>query len=59
MDADRAAEIILSGVLRNRPRVAFPWWMAALARAVGNLPPAWATALLAAPPGKAPLNRTR
>jgi short-subunit dehydrogenase len=57
MDADRAAGIILSGVMRNRRRVAFPWWMAALARLVGGLPPPWSTALLAAPPGKAPLKQ--
>jgi short-subunit dehydrogenase len=57
MDADRAADIILSGVMRNRRRVAFPWWMAFMARLVGGLPPSWSTALLAAPPGKAPLNQ--
>lgn len=55
MDPDRAAAIILKGVLRNRRRVAFPWWVAGMARLVGALPPSWSTALLATPPGKAPL----
>lgn len=57
MDADHAAQIILGGIARGRRRIAFPWWMAALARIVGALPPRWSTALLAKPPGKAPLNR--
>ncbi len=56
MDPDSAARIILDGVEAGRRRIAFPWWMAAAARLVGSLPPAWSTALLAAPPGKAPLN---
>jgi short-subunit dehydrogenase len=55
MDADRAAAIILRGVLAGRRRISFPWWMAGLARLVGALPPRWATALLAGSPGKAPL----
>ena len=55
MDADRAAAIILRGVMAGRRRVAFPWWMAALARLTGALPPAWSTALLARAPGKAPM----
>ena len=55
MDADRAAAIILEGVAKGRRRVAFPWWMAGLARIVGALPPRWSTALLAKPPGKAPM----
>lgn len=55
MDADRAARIILHGIAAGKRRVAFPWWMAGLARLVGSLPPAWATSLLATPPGKAPL----
>jgi short-subunit dehydrogenase len=56
MDPDRAARIILDGIGEGRRRIAFPWWMAAAARLVGSLPPAWSTALLATPPGKAPLN---
>ena len=55
MDADRAAGIILRAVAAGRRRVAFPWWVAGLARLVGALPPVWSTALLAKPPGKAPL----
>ncbi len=53
MDADRAAAIILRGVVAGRRRVIFPWWMAALARAVGALPPALSGALLSMAPGKA------
>lgn len=52
MDADRAARIILRGVAAGRRRVAFPWWFALLARALGGLPAAWSTGLLAIPPGK-------
>ncbi len=55
MDADRAAAIILRGVLASRRRIAFPWWMAALARVTGALPPTLSGRILAAPPGKAPL----
>ncbi len=55
MDADRAAAIILRGVAAGRRRVAFPWWLAALARLTGALPPAWSTALLARAPGKEPM----
>lgn len=55
MDADRAAAIILGGIARGRRRIVFPWWMGVAARLVGALPPRWATALLAQPPGKAPL----
>ena len=39
MDADRAARIILNGVAKGRRRIAFPWWVAALTRLVGLLPP--------------------
>ena len=55
MDADRAAAIILRGVLAGRRRVAFPWWLAGLAQLVGALPPRLGAALLAGSPGKAPL----
>jgi short-subunit dehydrogenase len=57
MDADRAATIILRGVLAGRRRIAFPWWMAVLARLTGALPPAVSGRILAAPPGKAPLKQ--
>jgi short-subunit dehydrogenase len=39
MDADRAAGIILSGIARGKMRLAFPWWLGALARIAGLLPP--------------------
>lgn len=39
MDADRAAGIILDGILAGRRRVVFPWWMGLLARTIGLLPP--------------------
>jgi NAD(P)-dependent dehydrogenase (short-subunit alcohol dehydrogenase family) len=52
MDADRAAAIMLRGMLAGRPRVAFPWWMAAAARLVGLLPARWATGLLGTQRGK-------
>jgi NAD(P)-dependent dehydrogenase (short-subunit alcohol dehydrogenase family) len=54
MEADRAAAIMLKGMLRNRARVAFPWWLAAAARLVGLLPAPLATALLGTQEGKAP-----
>ena len=52
MPAERAAAIILEGLARGRVRIAFPWWMAALARGVGALPASWALALLARQGGK-------
>ncbi len=52
MPAERAAAIILRGLARGRLRIAFPWWMAALARAIGALPAPWALALLAGHGGK-------
>jgi short-subunit dehydrogenase len=39
MDADRAARLILSGVAKDRRRIAFPWWVATMTRLVGLLPP--------------------
>jgi len=39
MDPERAAAIILRGIAAGRVRLAFPWWMGALARIVGLLPP--------------------
>ena len=52
MDADRAAAIILRGIADGRTRVAFPWWVAALARFTGLLPPRLSGALLSRAPGK-------
>jgi short-subunit dehydrogenase len=53
MHADRAARIILRGIAAGRVRVAFPWWLAAIARLVDLLPPRLMGALLARAPGKA------
>ncbi len=55
MDADRAADIILCGIAAGRVRVAFPWWMAGVARVAGLLPPRVIGALLGGQPGKASL----
>ncbi len=52
MDADRAAGIILRGIAAGRRRIVFPWWMGALARFAGLLPPAWSGRLLAQAPAK-------
>ena len=52
MDADRAAGIILRGIAAGRRRVVFPWWMGALSRLAGLLPPAWSAAMLSKAPGK-------
>lgn len=54
MDADRAARVMLRGVAAGRRRVAFPWWVAALARLTGALPPGLSGALLSRAPGKEP-----
>jgi short-subunit dehydrogenase len=55
MDVEPAAAIILRAILAGRRRIAFPWWVAGLARAVGALPPSWSSRILATPAGKAPL----
>jgi NAD(P)-dependent dehydrogenase (short-subunit alcohol dehydrogenase family) len=55
MDADRAAAIILRGIAAGRVRIAFPWWVAGLARLTGLLPPRLAGVLLSRAPGKAGL----
>jgi|YNPBryunderm2012_1023409.scaffolds.fasta_scaffold11026_2 NAD(P)-dependent dehydrogenase (short-subunit alcohol dehydrogenase family) len=54
MEPDRAAAIMLKGLIGNRERIAFPWWLAAAARLVGLLPAPVATTLLGTQPGKAP-----
>ena len=46
MDAERAAAIILRGVARGQVRVAFPWYMFAVARLAGLLPPRLSAGLL-------------
>jgi len=55
MEPDRAAAIILRGIAQGRRRLAFPWWLAAIAQLVGALPPRLSTWLLSRPPGKAAL----
>jgi NAD(P)-dependent dehydrogenase (short-subunit alcohol dehydrogenase family) len=55
MEADRAARIILRAVAAGRVRVAFPWWIAAIARAGALLPPRLVGAAMRLPPGKAGL----
>lgn len=52
MRADRAAGIILRGLVRGRRRIVFPWWMGVAARLVGLLPLALTTRLLNTVPGK-------
>ncbi len=54
MDPDRAAEIILRGIARGRVRLAFPWWLGALARIVGLLPPRLLGKLVPATAGENP-----
>jgi short-subunit dehydrogenase len=56
MDADRAARIMLRGVLAGRVRVTFPWWLALAARAAALLPPRLTGMLFATQPGKAPVS---
>ena len=55
MDADRAARIIMHAIAAGRRRIAFPWWMAGLARFGGLMPPRLLAAMMAKAPGKAPL----
>lgn len=52
MDADRAAAIMLRGIAAGRRRVAFPRWVALLARGAGALPPRFSGALLGRAEGK-------
>jgi short-subunit dehydrogenase len=53
MTAERAAAIIARGLARNRARIAFPWPMYALVRAIAALPPGLLDPLLARLPRKA------
>ena len=52
MTAERAATIILRGLLRGKRRITFPWWMGLAARLVGLMPLAITTRLLNTVPGK-------
>ena len=54
MEADKAAGIILRGIAAGKIRIAFPWWMAALARIGGLMPPRILGKLLPTPPGGDP-----
>jgi short-subunit dehydrogenase len=56
MEADRAAVIILRGIARGVRRLAFPWWVAAMAKLTGALPPRVSTWILSRPPGKAAIS---
>lgn len=53
MDADRAAAIILRGIGAGKRRVAFPWYMAAVARLMGVLPVTLVTGLVGRAEAKA------
>lgn len=53
MSAERAAAIILRGMRSGRPRVSFPFWMAASARLLGLLPAGVLARFLRAVPGRA------
>jgi len=52
MDAERAAAIIVKGLVRNRGRIAFPWQTYGLVRLVSALPDGLAHRLLAKMPKK-------
>jgi short-subunit dehydrogenase len=51
MTADQAAGIILRGIAAGRVRLAFPWWIATIARLAGLLPPRVLGKLLPDPTG--------
>lgn len=57
MDADKAAQIMLSGLRNNKARIAFPWPTAFAAWLLGVLPPALTDPLLVKLPKKVPLNK--
>lgn len=52
MDSDRAARIMLDGLARDKPRIAFPWRMYAVTRLLAALPSRWSDAILARAPRK-------
>ncbi|MFM7343811.1 MAG: SDR family NAD(P)-dependent oxidoreductase [Tagaea sp.] len=52
MDADRAAKIMLDGLARDKPRIAYPWQMYATTRLLAALPVRWSDAILARAPRK-------
>jgi len=52
MTADKAATIIQKGLAKNKPRITFPWPMAAIAWLLAALPPGWVDGLLSKLPKK-------
>lgn len=52
METQDAARTIRRGLARNRPRIAFPWPMAAAVWLLAMLPPGWTDAALARAPRK-------
>jgi short-subunit dehydrogenase len=52
MEADKAAALILRGIEANKPRISFPWPMAASMWLLAALPPGWTDGLLARFPKK-------
>lgn len=52
MDATQAARIMLDGLARDVPRIAYPWRMYAVTRLLAALPQRWIDAILARTPRK-------
>jgi short-subunit dehydrogenase len=52
LKADRAAEIMKSGIDANRGRITFPWQLAAIVWLLAALPQRWTDPLFARAPGK-------
>lgn len=52
MEADKAAKIIMKGLRRNKPRIAFPWQTYFLMRLITALPLSWMDNLLSRGPKK-------
>lgn len=52
METDRAAQIMVRGLARNRPRIVFPLPLYVLLRAIAALPPGWTDPLFRALPAK-------
>lgn len=52
MEADEAARIMAKGLAANKPRITFPWRLAALVWLMAALPPAWIDGLLSRLPRK-------
>lgn len=52
MDVERAAQIMLDGLVRNKAVIAFPWQMRAMAGVLAALPASWREILLTRLPRK-------